>query len=203
MFTGIINNIGIITKIKKKNKNININIEAQKIFIKNIKLGDSISINGVCTTIFKKNNISFNINISKETLKKIKIFNKFEKINLEEALTINKKINGHLLSGHIDDIGKIKNIQNINESYKFIIKIPNFIKNYIIYKGSIAINGVSLTINKIFNIKKKNYINLNIIPYTMNNTIFKHMKINDNVNIEVDFFSKYIENIIYYKKIIF
>lgn len=201
MFTGIITQIGRVSKIQKiENCDLVVNIILDKTEIKrNFNIGCSISCNGICLTLVKKeiidNIIDLQFQASNETISKTNISNWSlnDSINIEFALRVGDELGGHMVSGHIDGVSKVVNIKNSNESkiFKFEILGKKLIK-HISRKGSITINGTSLTVNNVYN----NFFDVNIIPHTFNNTNFSEIKINDIVNIEIDMFSKYIENLL-------
>ena len=152
------------------------------------KIGDSVAINGVCLTAVKIYKDGFSVEISPETQKVIVIENYKNLVHIEPAMRLSDRIDGHLLQGHIDCIGEILEIKYNQNSYDVIIKIPtNYIK-FVINKGSIAIDGVSLTINEVWSDRFR----LTIIPHTFENTLFKYYKIHQKVNIETDMFARYI-----------
>ncbi len=190
MFTGIIENIGRITGIENKGKEIIFTIISN---FNDLTIGESISIDGICLTITTCINNNFTVYTSAETLNltilKHKKINDF--INLERSLKLSDRLSGHIVLGHVDCIGNIESIKEAYKSTIFEIKLQNSF-HYIVYKGSIAINGVSLTINEI----KKNNLFINVIPHTLENTTFKYLKNKENVNIEFDILSKYVEAIL-------
>lgn len=190
MFTGIIEELG---KIKGINKGINdarLSVDCFSI-LDGIKLGDSIAVNGVCLTVSKILPTGFIADVSPETFKittlsdtKIGDF-----VNLERAMKADGRFGGHIVSGHIDGIGKIINITPNNDFYNIKIELNKEQAKYVVKKGSIAINGISLTIANLEN----NIITLAIIPHTYENTNLKYLKFGDFVNIENDIMAKYIE----------
>lgn len=190
MFNGIIYNTGKVETLKKGKKSLYIGIKSE-IKFSNKDLGSSISCNGVCLTLSKieKNIIFFyvsNETINRTNFKKTKIS---EIINLEKSLVYGQKISGHFIQGHVDTTAKVKSIKLIDNSWLLNLKISDkFNSKYLEEKGSIAINGVSLTISKVF----KTHFTLNIIPHTLKLTNLKYLKSNDLVNVELDIFSKYI-----------
>ncbi len=190
MFTGIIEEIGRIKKFQLTQKNALIEIECKKI-LEEIKIGDSVAINGVCQTVTTISNNSFTADVSTETLK-VTNFSNFkigDFVNLERALTLQSRLGGHIISGHVDNIAKIENISQNSDFYLFSISIPKDIEKYVVKKGSICINGISLTVANI----SDRTIELAIIPHTYKNTNLQYLKANDNVNIEVDMLAKYVE----------
>ena len=192
MFNGIIYNFGSVEKILAKKNSSEIILKTNLIFKKS-ELGSSLNCNGTCLTITKINKNLISFYLSKETLNKTNF--KFIKIgniiNIEKSLSYGNKISGHYVQGHVDTNGIVSNIKILDKTWiiKFILK-KNFQK-YLIEKGSIAINGVSLTISKV----KKNIFEINIIPHTLKLTNLVKLKKNDKVNIEFDIFSKYFFNL--------
>ena len=191
MFTGIVEEVGIICNWIHKSKDLcQVSIKTDSL-LNSSKIGDSISINGTCLTITTINNKIFTSDIVKETIEKtnfqyIKIG---DQVNLERAMKVDSRFDGHLVQGHIEGVGKVKKIQKEEDSFVISIELPNNLLNYCINKGSIAINGVSLTIASI----KENLIDIWIIPHTLSYTTFDVIKENDFVNVETDIFAKYIE----------
>jgi len=185
MFNGLIREIG---KIKTFNDN-----KLRIISKLKPKIGDSIAVNGVCLTVTKVYPDGFEVDLSPETQKIIPLENYItgKLVHLEEALRFGDKIDGHLIQGHVDAIGEILEIKKSLNSYDVIIKTSPKIMKYIAPKGSIAIDGVSLTINEVFSDRFR----LTIIPHTFENTLFKYYKIHQKVNIETDMFARYIYHI--------
>ncbi len=188
MFTGIISHLGKIIKIENHSFDKLIIIACD--FLEKIKIGDSIACDGVCLTITKIDNNHLSFFVSKETLKSTIISSWQEKdiVNLELAMKLGERLNGHIVSGHIDNVASILNITKTNNSYVFQIAIPNKSANLLIYKGSVTINGISLTVNEI----NKNSFSVNIIPHSFVSTNLQYLKKSDMVNIEFDLIGKYI-----------
>ena len=191
MFTGLIEEIGTIENIVRQQDKINLSIKAKKI-LTDTKIDDSISINGICLTVVDIKTNSFAVQAVRETMQKSTIANwrKGEFVNLERAMKINDRLGGHIVQGHIDGIGTIDKITKLSDALELEIILPTGKNAYTIEKGSIAIDGISLTIAK----KARDKIRIAIIPHTLNNTTLKDKKVNDKVNIEFDFFAKYIQN---------
>lgn len=193
MFTGIIEEIGTVKSFTKEKNGAKLEIKAHTV-TEDTKIGDSISINGVCETVTEIKDNYFTVMVSDETLsvttfKYLKINNT---VNLERALTPQTRLGGHIVSGHIDCKGKITQIEKLSEFCNIEIEIPENNLKYIVYKGSITINGISLTVAGI----NSNRIKIAVIPHTYQNTNLKDLKINDEVNIETDILGKYVENLL-------
>jgi len=186
MFTGIIEELGKVRQIT----NNSIEIECKTV-LEGSKIGDSISVNGVCLTITTLAKDGFTADISPETFK-VTALNGLKTgdfVNLERAMVVNGRFGGHIVSGHIDGMGKGVNIKKVGSFYNIEIELPSELSKYTIKKGSIGINGISLTIAEI----KDNIITIAVIPHTYENTNLKYLKTGDFVNIETDILAKYVE----------
>ena len=191
MFSGIIEEIGVVIDIQSFEKSKRIRVNCKKV-LDEVSIGDSISVNGVCLTAIKLEDDCFEADIVDETLIKTNLdkLDKNDKVNLEGALQYNQRVGGHLVQGHIDTIGKIISIDKTDEWTEISISIDTSFQKYCIYKGSIAIDGVSLTIADIDDDK----IKLALIPHTLENTILSDYIVGQSINIETDMYGKYIEN---------
>ncbi|MBL6664392.1 MAG: riboflavin synthase [Rickettsiales bacterium] len=196
MFTGIIENFAVIKEITKKDGgDLLLVIASPKDNIKrNLDIGCSIACNGICLTLVKKSedeqNFLLSFEASNETCQKttIKHWVVGQEINIEFALRVGDELGGHMVLGHVDGIATISNITKDNDSHIIKIDVDNDMMKFIAKKGSVTIDGVSLTVNEI----KENSFYLNIISHTMQNTIFKHYNIEDQVNLEIDVVARYI-----------
>ena len=197
MFNGIIFNKGVIKKILKRPKGINIYIKSN-IKLSKKDIGISVACDGVCLTLINIKNKVMEFYLSNETIdrSKFKFLKINEQINLELPIKYGQKISGHICQGHVDTVGKIKNIKKIDKSYLFDFEISAKERKNIIEKASICINGISLTISKV---TKKGF-QIWIIPHTFKLTNLSKLNQNDLVNIEIDILSKYVKNFFYEKK---
>ena len=198
MFTGIVETVGEIKKIVINDSFIKVSILPDLNF-DDVKVGDSISVNGACLTVAELNGRILVFDIVRETLK-ITNLNTLEiskMVNLERAMLLSSRIDGHIVQGHIDGVGEIIDISTDKDNTEIFIRLEEENSKNCIFKGSIAINGISLTIADI----KKNIIKIAIIPHTLNNTTLTYVKIGDLVNIETDMLSKYVEKIMSYKNV--
>ena len=190
MFTGIIETLGKVSAVKNSGKSSLIDILIKNT---NYSLGDSICVNGVCLTIDNIENDKYSFTISPETNHRtnLKYLSNNQEVNIETSLTVNKLISGHLVQGHVDGIVKIIRIQEIDASWNIRFQIEPGLSKYIIKKGSVTLDGVSLTVNDVSNLE----FSVMIIPHTYQNTIFKSYVVGDEVNIELDMLAKYIEKL--------
>ena len=192
MFNGIIFNTGIVEKIHKTKNSIEISLKTKMSFKKS-EIGSSISCNGTCLTLTRTNGNLISFYLSSETLNKTN-FNYVKKkniVNIEKSLSYGVKVSGHYVQGHTDTTGKILQIVIQDKTWIVTFLVNKSFSKYLIYKGSIAINGVSLTISKVI----KNKFEVNIIPHTLKLTNLIKLKKSDYVNVEFDIFSKYLINL--------
>lgn len=192
MFTGIIEEIGFVKNFSKTESAL-ITIQCAKI-LEDVKIGDSIAINGVCQTVIKFDKNSFSAQISAETLNKTNFSNikNGEEVNLERAMTLSSRLGGHIVTGHVDGLAKVKSIQKQSDFYNLKFEIEKEFIKYLAKKGSITINGISLTIAD----SLSNEFSVAIIPHSFENTNLKNLKTGSFVNIEFDILAKYVEKIL-------
>lgn len=195
MFTGLIEEVGTVKNILKNTLGAIIKINAS--FSKELLIGDSVAVNGVCTTVVNKTDVDFSVELSNQTLKvsNLSSIKNNDKVNLERALLVSQRFNGHIVSGHVDTTTFLSSIKNdgLATFYTFLLNDEH--QKYIIEKGSITINGVSLTIVEV----DKNSFKVCIIPHTAAKTNISNLKINDIVNIEFDIIGKYVEKMLFDK----
>lgn len=198
MFTGLVEEIGLVQSVIKSEKGAQIRIKANKI-ISDLKIGDSICTNGVCLTVTSFNNNQFSVDVMAETMRKSNLqdVNTGDIVNLERALRLGDRFGGHIVSGHIDGTGSIESFEREDNAIWITVKADNELLKYIVHKGSIAIDGVSLTIayvdNKCFKVA--------IIPHTKEETTLLKKNVNDRVNLECDVIGKYVEKLFWHKEI--
>lgn len=194
MFTGIIEEVGTVKLVKGSANG------ARKLFIGcgkvlgDLKIGDSLAVNGVCLTIVEREKDQVAIEAVEETVKKTMIgeLKVGSFVNLERSVSLNDRLSGHLVQGHVDATGKVMSIEKLPMSRMYRFKIPKTLMKYLIPVGSVSINGVSLTVAE----KMADSIKVAIIPHTFENTTFKHLHVGDVVNIEIDMIAKYVESLL-------
>ncbi len=196
MFTGIIEEIGRLKSIQKGSKSARLTINARKV-LEDTKVGDSIATNGVCLTITEKSNTYFSVDVMHETLLRSNLgaLSVGDALNLERAMLANHRFDGHMVSGHIDGTGTITSMKADDIAIWIDIKADESLLKYVIEKGSIAIDGISLTVANI----TASHVKVSIIPHTKDQTILTKKKKNDQVNIEVDMIAKYVEKLMHHQ----
>jgi riboflavin synthase len=193
MFTGIIEAIGEIKKVTPLESGIRIEIEPGKLDLSDIHIGDSIATNGVCLTIIALVDRMLTMEVSRETLNCTQGLDiQGQRVNLEKAMRLSERINGHLVSGHVDGIGKVEKFEPVGESCLLAIKAPAPLLKYVVIKGSIAVNGVSLTVNSI----EKDEFRVNLVPHTLTATALQDLKSDTKVNLEIDLLARYLEQLL-------
>lgn len=192
MFTGIIEGVGTVQALKRKKDLVEIEIAAE-FHLERTNVGDSIAVNGCCLTIISRLGRRFWAELSPETLSTTTLgdLSLRDTVNLERALVYGERLAGHIVQGHVDGVGKIINIKHLNRGLQFEVEIPGTLIRYVVDKGSIAVDGVSLTVNRVM----KDRFCVTVIPHTELKTTFTDLKRGERVNLEVDIVGKYIEKL--------
>jgi riboflavin synthase len=218
MFTGIIAAIGNIVSVRPHGDGYRLKIDANNLDLTDVILGDSIAIQGACMTVVELHPAekSFEIDISDESIQKTIGLNQLGHVNLEKALRLNDRLGGHLVSGHVDGIGRVAIFEVVklkdeiteglsvseldssnNTSWHLAIDAPIFLAKYFAYKGSIVVNGTSLTVNLVEDLEINQQdvcrVHINLIPHTLEHTTLQYLKVGDDVNLEVDLIARYVE----------
>ena len=172
---------------------VRLTIVAPTLGLDEVKVGDSIAVNGACMTVISKTDTEFQVDVSAESLSKTTGLDTFGEVNLEKAMRLGDRVDGHLVSGHVDGVGQVESMDKVAESYRLVIRAPRVLSPYLAYKGSITVNGVSLTINKVEDTALDTLVSINLIPHTVEVTTLKHLKPQTYVNLEIDTIARYIE----------
>lgn len=191
MFTGIIETLGTVAKIRKDNDNLHITIDAP--ITPELKIDQSVSHNGVCLTVVSIDHNQYTVTAIRETLEKTNLadWKKGDSVNLERAMKLGDRLDGHIVQGHVDQTGICKNIENANGSWYYTFGYDAALNNITIEKGSITVNGVSLTVVN----SKENEFSVAIIPYTYEHTNFKDFEVGTRINLEFDVIGKYVSRL--------
>jgi riboflavin synthase len=194
MFTGIIESIGKIAKMEKRGGDVRLHIATGKLDLSDVALGDSIAVNGVCLTAVVLPGDGFVADVSNETLSLTSLgqLSTGSPVNLEKALTMSTRLGGHLVSGHVDGLGEVIAKSEDARSIRFTLKAPDELAKYIAHKGSVTVDGTSLTVNAV----KGAEFELNIVPHTAQETIMSEYEVGRKVNLEVDLVARYLERLL-------
>jgi len=201
MFTGIVAAVGKITDVKPladggQDAGVRLTIDAPGFLRSTTKLGDSIAIQGACMTVVERAEDKFCVDVSRESLSLTAGLDSAGEVNLEHSLRMGDSLDGHLVSGHIDGLGTVASFEPVGESWDLRIDVPSHLAKYLAYKGSITVNGVSLTVNQVDDHERGCRIRINLIPHTVQVTTLKHLRAGTSVNLEVDTIARYVERMV-------
>ncbi len=200
MFTGIVAAVGTINTVTPlpggHDAGVRLVIGAGGLPLADVGLGDSIAINGACMTVVEKTPDSFTVDVSRESLNCTAGLDNVGEVNLEKALTLNERLGGHLVSGHVDGLGTVRKFEPVGESWELIVEAPAALGKYLAFKGSIVVNGVSLTVNRVEDVAEGCRFSINLIPHTIQVTTLKHLAVGKQVNLEIDLIARYVERML-------
>jgi len=200
MFTGIVAAVGKITSISplgsQPDAGVRLAVDAGGLPMDDVALGDSIALNGACMTVVSKTGSGFTVDVSRESLNRTAGLDAVGEVNLEKALTLADRLGGHLVSGHVDGLGTVRKFEPVGESMELVIEAPKELAKYLAYKGSIVVNGVSLTVNRVADTAGDCEFSINLIPHTVQVTTLKHLKQGARVNLEIDLIARYVERML-------
>lgn len=203
MFTGIVAAIGKITEISPLGDAAaghRLTVNAGDLPLADVALGDSITLNGACMTVVAKTDQTFQVDVSRESLNCTAGLDAPGEVNLEKAVTLSERLGGHLVSGHVDGLGEVRKFEPVGESWLLVVEAPKTLGRYLAIKGSIVVNGVSLTVNKVADTASGCEFSVNLIPHTVQVTTLKHLKTGSKVNLEVDLIARYVERMLQFSK---
>ena len=204
MFTGIVAAVGSIQSVTPlaagADAGVRLAIDAGGLTLADVALGDSIAINGACMTVVEKTDSTFAVDVSRESLNRTVGLDQPGEVNLEKALTLAERLGGHLVSGHVDGLGQVHSFEQVGESWKLVVDAPRDLGKYLAYKGSVVVNGVSLTVNSVEDIDGGEgaccRFSINLIPHTIAVTTLKHLRAGAKVNLEIDLIARYVERML-------
>lgn len=189
MFSGIIATVGRITHISANERGLRLTVAAPGLDLADVALGDSIAVNGVCLTVIERQGDHFSADVSRETLDCTVGLDAPAEVNLEKALRLADRLGGHLVTGHVDGVGEVLRFQPVGESHELVIRAPKALAKYIARKGSVTVDGVSLTVNRV----EGTDFSINLIPHTIAVTTLKRLAAGSRVNLEIDLIARYVE----------
>ena len=193
MFTGIVQTVGRIARLEQRGGDVRLTIAANELGFDDVAIGDSICVSGVCLTVIELSGTTFAADVSKETLSRTTLgaLQIGAGVNLEKSLRLMDRLGGHLVSGHVDGVGKITSITPDARSQRWMFELPSALARYVAAKGSVCIDGASLTVNEV----EANRFGVNLIPHTIEVTTFRDKRVGAAVNIEVDMIARYVERL--------
>ena len=202
MFTGIITGLGRISAVQPLGESAShgkrLTLDCPAHYLDDVVLGDSIALNGACMTVTALNAAAqqFSVDISAESLSKTASLDSLGGVNLEKAMRANDRLGGHMVSGHVDGIGQVTRFEQVGESWILQIIAPSALGKYLAYKGSITVNGVSLTVNQVQDLNEGCQVSINLIPHTLQNTTLGSLQSGSKVNLEIDLIARYVERML-------
>ena len=200
MFTGIVAAVGTIKAVKPleggPEAGVRLEIGAGGLPLADVGLGDSIAINGACMTVVAKTASAFAVDVSRESLNCTAGLDQTGEVNLEKALTLAERLGGHLVSGHVDGLGTVHRFAAVGESWELVIDAPADLARFLAFKGSVVVNGVSLTVNRVEDVDQVCRFSINLIPHTIAVTTLKHLVVGSKVNLEIDLITRYVERML-------
>jgi len=200
MFTGIVAAVGHIVAVRPLGQTpsagVRLDIDAGGLDLADVALGDSIAVQGACMTVVAKTSARFQVEVSRESLRLTAGLDRAGEVNLEKALRVGDPLGGHLVSGHVDGLGTVERFEPVDESHTLEVRVPGELARFLAYKGSVVVNGVSLTVNRVEDDDAGCHIRINLIPHTVSVTTLKHLRVGTQVNIEVDTIARYVERML-------
>lgn len=193
MFTGIIEAVGRIKQVEQRDKGVRLTIASDRLDFSDVAVGDSIAANGVCLTVIALAGNAYTVDVSQESLSCTVGLGEPGEVNLEKAMRLSDRLGGHLVSGHVDGVGEVVKFEPVGESHLLAIRAPKELSRFIAPKGSITVNGVSLTVNEV----RDGAFSINLIPHTVEVTTLKHLKPGARVNLEVDMLARYVDRLLH------
>ena len=205
MFTGIVAAVGQIQSIEpfagdQAAAGVHLKIAAGGLDLSDVGLGDSIAIQGACMTVVSKHADGFSVDVSRESLRLTMGLDALGPVNLEKSLRIGDQIGGHLVSGHVDGLGEVVKFEPVGESWELVVQAPAALAAFLAYKGSITVNGVSLTVNRVEDLEGGTRFSINLIPHTIAVTTLQYLQVGQRVNLEVDTIARYVQRMLAIEK---
>ncbi|OZI77523.1 riboflavin synthase [Bordetella genomosp. 12] len=199
MFTGLVAAVGRIISVKPlagEDAGVRLDIDAGDLGLQDVAIGDSIAVQGACMTVVNLTGQGFEVDVSRESLNRTVGLEREGEVNLEKSLGLGDKLGGHLVSGHVDGLGEVLRFSDAGESRELVIAVPKTLARFLAYKGSITVNGISLTVNRVEDGADGCEISINIIPHTQAVTTLRNVQAGDKVNLEIDMIARYVERML-------
>ena len=196
MFSGIVAAVGMIERVEPLQAGVRLTIEAQALDLSDVKIGDSIALNGVCLTVTSAAGARFTADVSRETLDLTRGLDATGRVNLEKAMALGDRIGGHLVTGHVDGLGEVTAFERLGESWRLAVRAPRELARFVARKGSITIDGVSLTVNRVADDAVGATLEVNLIPHTVEVTTLSRLAPGAKVNLEIDLLARYLARMV-------
>ncbi len=200
MFTGIVAAVGKIVSVTSlgegEKAGVRLEVDADRLDFQDVIIGDSVALNGACMTVTSLRGAVFTVDVSQESLQRTVGLAQLGPVNLEKSLTLADRLGGHLVSGHVDGVGVVRRFEAVGESYLLEVQAPKSLAKYLAYKGSIVVNGVSLTVNQVKDQDNGCIFAVNLIPHTVNVTTLQFLQPGERVNLEIDLIARYVERML-------
>ncbi len=198
MFTGIVRGVGRIVEVKRLSTDggVRVTIDARDVPEFGVGVGDSVAVAGACMTAVQVDGSTFAVDTSKESLARTSGLDSLREVNLETSVRVGEALGGHLVAGHVDGVGEVVEMSQVHESWELVVRIPAVLAKYFAYKGSVAIDGVSLTVNQVVDGERGCELAVNVIPHTYRVTTLRSLRAGDRVNVEVDLIARYVERML-------
>ena len=196
MFTGIVAAVGRIERVEPLGDGLRLTVDAGALGLDDVAVGDSVAIQGACMTAVAVDGGRFIVEVSRESLNLTVGLDRPGEVNLEKALRLADRLGGHLVTGHVDGLGEVVRFEPLGESWRLDVRVPPALSKYFAYKGSVTVNGTSLTVNAVEDTPAGAVIRINLIPHTMAATTLRHLRTGGRVNIEVDLIARYVERML-------
>lgn len=196
MFSGIVAAVGTIEAVAPLEAGVRLTIAAQALDLSDVKVGDSIAVNGACMTATAVAADRFTVDVSRESLEATTGLDTPGPVNLEKAMALGERIDGHLVTGHVDGVGEVRAFERLGESFRLAVRVPAGLARYIARKGSVTVNGVSLTVNRVEDTAGGTVFEVNLIPHTLEVTTLSRLAPGKKVNLEIDLLARYLERML-------
>ena len=198
MFTGIVRGVGRVVEVKRLSVDggVRLTVDARAVPEFEVNVGDSVAVAGACMTAVVVDGTTFAVDTSRESLARTSGLDALREVNIETSVRVGDALGGHLVAGHVDGVGEVVKMSQLHESWELVVRLPTELAKYLAYKGSVAIDGVSLTVNRVVDSERGCEFGVNVIPHTYQVTTLRSLRAGDRVNVEVDLIARYVERML-------
>jgi len=198
VFTGIVRGVGRVVEVKRLSVDggVRLTVDARAVPEFEVNVGDSVAVAGACMTAVVVDGTTFAVDTSRESLARTSGLDALREVNIETSVRVGDALGGHLVAGHVDGVGEVVKMSQLHESWELVVRLPTELAKYLAYKGSVAIDGVSLTVNRVVDSERGCEFGVNVIPHTYQVTTLRSLRAGDRVNVEVDLIARYVERML-------